>query len=304
MGTFSLSADLNLTATLGIVSFTFATSNTLPLYSALRASPTTFTGTKPKRSRSFNLFSFTSIITALALILPPVIFSSAASSPVSLFSPYSHYNSDRTSLTTQFRASQDPSSPDPHTPFAFKCLMGFFGSFTLVLGTPAILVTAPVVPVPLAMRRYVNHVIVSRVILLAVAAGIALLSAALVRLVSDVLIVLAFLGTFTIPGKSSILTIRILSFAHTVSTILIQPCYISLYITSAGLFLSLCLLQLPDLASHPVSNEASHTTMNCCSGKNVRCSIGGLPGVFCGILVCGCFCCPLEVEDLFGPLDV
>ena len=89
--------------------------------------------------------------------------------------------------------------------------MGFFGSFTLVLGTPALLVTAPVVPVPLAMRRYVNHVIVSRVILLAVAVGIALLPAALVRLVSDVLIVLAFLGTFTIPGKSSIFTMRILS---------------------------------------------------------------------------------------------
>ena len=180
--------------------------------------------------------------------------------------------------------------------------MGFFGSFTLVLGTPAILVTAPVVPVPLAMRRYVNHVLVSRVILLAVAVGIALLSAALVRLASDVLIVLAFLGTFTIPGKFSIFTMRIWTFAHTVSTILHQPCYISLYITSAGPFLSLCLLQLPDLASHPVSNEASHTTMNCCSGKNVRCSIGGLLGEFCGILVCGCFCCLLEVGELFGPL--
>ncbi|KAI0087042.1 hypothetical protein BDY19DRAFT_958221 [Irpex rosettiformis] len=175
------SLSLILAGAVGIISFTFATSSTLPLYSALRASSDGFGGPKPRRSRSFKLYSFGSIVLAIALILPPVVFSSVAAAPF------------RTEI------SQDP-SPEARTPIAFKCFMGFFSSTTLALGIPSVLVTAPTFSLPLSMRRYVNHLLVSRVILFAVSLGIALLPAALVRLASDILMVLAFLGTFTIPA--------------------------------------------------------------------------------------------------------
>ncbi|KAI0795249.1 hypothetical protein BC629DRAFT_1581827 [Irpex lacteus] len=146
---------------LSIAAFTFATSSTLPLYSSLRTSTSGFGASKPKRSRSFKLLSLSSVVLATALILPPTIFSSVAASP---------------------------------------CLMGFLSAATLTMGIPSVLVTVPAIPVLLSVRRYVNQLLVSRLVTLAISLGIALLPTAPARLVSDALIVLAFLGTFTVPA--------------------------------------------------------------------------------------------------------
>lgn len=79
--------------------------------------------------------------------------------------------------------------------------MGFLSAATLTLGIPSVLVTVPAIPVPLSVRRYVNQLLVSRLVTLAVSLGIALLPTSPARVISDTLIVLAFLGTFTVPGK-------------------------------------------------------------------------------------------------------
>ncbi|KAI0693214.1 hypothetical protein BC835DRAFT_1354479 [Cytidiella melzeri] len=165
---------------ISIVAFTFATSSTLPLYSALRSSRSGLGGATTKRSRSFSLLSLSSIVLATGLILPPTIFSSMVASPDEPFK----------SLMPSIVLS----------PIAFKCLMGLLSTLTLALGIPSVLVTAPAIPVPLSFRRHVNHLLVSRVVLLILSLSIALLPAPLVRLASDILIILAFLGTFTIPA--------------------------------------------------------------------------------------------------------
>ncbi|KAI0338868.1 hypothetical protein BDW22DRAFT_1336914 [Trametopsis cervina] len=153
---------------LSVVAFTFATSSTLPLYSALRSSSGGFGSSKPRRSRSFKLLSLGSIALAVALILPPTLFRLAGTSPVSTL--------------------------------PFNCIMAFLSAAVLVFGIPSVLVTAPALPVPLAIRRHVNHLVVSRVILLAVSLGISLTSSGFVRVTSDILLFLAFLGTFTVPA--------------------------------------------------------------------------------------------------------
>ena len=61
----------------GIVAFTFTTSSTLPLYASLKG--TYQPGLpKPKRSRSWKLISFLSIVVGALLVLPPTIFRSTA----------------------------------------------------------------------------------------------------------------------------------------------------------------------------------------------------------------------------------
>lgn len=65
---------------IGIITFTYSTSHTIPLYAALKGIHQP--GFKSNRSRSFKILSVLSVVTATALIVPPTIFNSN-SSPVS-----------------------------------------------------------------------------------------------------------------------------------------------------------------------------------------------------------------------------
>ena len=86
-------------------------------------------------------------------------------------------------------------------PFAFECFMAFMSTTTLALGVPSAVVTLPILPIPLTLRRHVNHVLASRVLLYAAAVILAVLPSAVSRAMSYLLMLLAFLGTFTVPGK-------------------------------------------------------------------------------------------------------
>lgn len=80
--------------------------------------------------------------------------------------------------------------------------MVFLSSMTLVLGIPFAVVTLPSAPIPHILRRHVNHLFASRALLYATAVILSLLPPAFARAISDVLMLLAFLGTFTVPGES------------------------------------------------------------------------------------------------------
>ena len=85
--------------------------------------------------------------------------------------------------------------------------MALLSATTLVLGIPFVVVTLPLVPVPHTMRRRVNPLLASRTLQYLAAVTLSLLSAAFSRAISDVLMLLAFLGTFTVPGKSYLPTL-------------------------------------------------------------------------------------------------
>lgn len=72
---------------------------------------------------------------------------------------------------------------------------------TLWLGIPSLFVSAPTLPVPLVIRRRMN-LPVSKMTLVATAYVLSYLPDAGYRAMCDVLLVLAFLSTFTIPGTS------------------------------------------------------------------------------------------------------
>jgi hypothetical protein len=58
------------------MAFAFASSYTLPLYTALKGSPQPIT-TKTGKSRSFRMLSLSSVATAILLILPLIFFSAS-----------------------------------------------------------------------------------------------------------------------------------------------------------------------------------------------------------------------------------
>lgn len=173
----------------GIVAFTFTTSSTLPLYAALKG--TYQPGIpKPKRSRSFKLLSALSIIIAVSLVLPPTIFRSNASE-VSV----PPINQNYTTVPTSQLQLQDTRT----APLPFKAFMASLAVLTLVLGIPSIIITAPPLPIPLAIRRNTNFP-VSRAALYIIAVALSILPAWLCRMTNDALLLLAFLSTYAVPG--------------------------------------------------------------------------------------------------------
>ena len=71
---------------------------------------------------------------------------------------------------------------------------------TLIFGIPSIFATTPTLPVPLAIRRRTS-LPVSKITLFIAAYLLSYLYDSASRVMCDVLLVLAFLSTFTIPGK-------------------------------------------------------------------------------------------------------
>jgi hypothetical protein len=83
-------------------------------------------------------------------------------------------------------------------------LLAFLAAATLILGIPAVFVTIPSVPLPLAVRKRVDIPTSKIVILLAVLAG-AFLPNSVMRVVSDILLVLMLSNTYFVPGKFALL---------------------------------------------------------------------------------------------------
>ncbi|EKM51591.1 uncharacterized protein PHACADRAFT_261825 [Phanerochaete carnosa HHB-10118-sp] len=157
---------------LSIIAFTYTTSCTIPLYAALKSSSQPGMP-KQKRSKSFKIFSLLSVVIATALILPPVIFSSQAST----------------------HALQNMTQPSKSLVTIWTAL----SVMTLMFGIPSIFVTVPTLPVPLAIRRHTN-LPVSRVVLFIVAFSMSFLYGAASSGMCDVLVILALLSTFTVPA--------------------------------------------------------------------------------------------------------
>lgn len=195
---------------LGIIAFTYTTTNTLSLYAALKG--TYQPGVpRPKRSRAWKLISALSIILATLLILPPTIFRSTTASEVSRMNiPLSV--DDIIPTLQRFALTQNPGSEPQdgdgegqgqgQMPLEVKASMATLGVLTLCLGIPSLLITAPSLPVPLSIRRRANVSLAkaSRVVLLFISAGMAVLPGWVCRVVSDVLMVGAFGGMYVVPG--------------------------------------------------------------------------------------------------------
>ncbi|KAH8082022.1 hypothetical protein BXZ70DRAFT_979564, partial [Cristinia sonorae] len=155
---------------ISIFAFAFATTNTLPLYAALKGS--LLPGQpKPRRTRRFTLLSLMSIGLAALLILPLVFFG-------------------------------QPSQPDTRyrkPTFTFRTVLAFFHASTLALSIPSIIITTPELPLPLSIRRSATFQ-VSKVLLYTIIVSVSLVPVEILRVLSDVVFVLAFVSTYMLPG--------------------------------------------------------------------------------------------------------
>ncbi|EIN12529.1 hypothetical protein PUNSTDRAFT_118328 [Punctularia strigosozonata HHB-11173 SS5] len=153
-----------------IFALAFTTSWTLPLYTALKRTPSvTITGGS-KTWRSFRLLSIFSIALAVALILPLLFFGPSA-----------------------------PPASDPQP------LLAFLAAATLFLGIPAVFVTTPLFPIPLTLRKNTN-IPFAKIVLYLVVVSSAFFPNSLVSVVSDVLMVFALSNAYFAPAFIHIVT--------------------------------------------------------------------------------------------------
>lgn len=185
--------------TTGIFAFAFTTSNTLPLYAALKGGMLPGQP-KPKRSRRFTLLSTLSIAIAALLILPLVFFGQR---PLLVRAfPYVTYFVTLCAICNRPQHySQVPPSPSSRPPsVAFRAVLAFLNVSTLALTIPSIIITTPSLPLPLPIRRSTNFP-VSKALLYILAICMSLMSRDVLRVVSDVVFVLAFFSTYALPGQ-------------------------------------------------------------------------------------------------------
>ncbi|KAI0373665.1 hypothetical protein BV20DRAFT_962228 [Pilatotrama ljubarskyi] len=161
------------TATLGklwqgipAIAFTFCTWWTVPLYASLKGTVQPMTP-KPRRLQSFKLLSALSVTIAVAAVLPLAFF--------------------------------DASIPTAIPSVDMKRTVAAFNAATLLLSIPAILITTPALPIPIPIRRATNFPL-SKVLIYLITIGLSILPASMTRVGSDIILILAFLSTYTIPA--------------------------------------------------------------------------------------------------------
>ncbi|OCH88672.1 hypothetical protein OBBRIDRAFT_734006 [Obba rivulosa] len=149
-----------------VIAFAFTTGSTIPLYASLKGDvqPELL---KQKRSKSFKLLSLISVAFAFLLILPLVFFQSPNHSP-------------------------SPTS-------TVRTMTAIFSAAALSLAIPSILITSPALPVSFAMRRLTNFPI-SKTLVYVVTISLSLCPQPIFGILSDVLLVLAFLSTYMLPA--------------------------------------------------------------------------------------------------------
>lgn len=155
---------------LSVIAFAFTTTSTLPLYAALRGKLEPG-APKPKRSQSFWTLTILSVGIATLLIIPLAFF-------VPITSPLS---------------TQSPSSSH------FKALVAFLNTATLALTIPSIIITTPPLPLPLSVRRATNFP-VSKFIVYFIAVLLAMSPMHIAHVLSNILLVLAFVSTYVLPA--------------------------------------------------------------------------------------------------------
>ncbi|GBE83045.1 hypothetical protein SCP_0500890 [Sparassis crispa] len=150
-----------------IIAFAFSTSSTIPLYAALKGTIQAAQD-RPRRSQSFKLLSVLSIGLAALCIFPLVFFQSPANSPT---------------LPTA----------------TLKILTALSNAVALALSLPAVLISSPPLPIPFSIRHATNFPL-SRSLLYAIILCLSLLPRSLSGVLSDFLLVLAFLSTYMLPA--------------------------------------------------------------------------------------------------------
>lgn len=84
---------------------------------------------------------------------------------------------------------------------SIKSTSAAFSAAALLLSIPSILVTTPALPIPISIRRSTNFPL-SKVLIYIITICLAILPASMTRFGSDVILILAFLSTFVVPGTS------------------------------------------------------------------------------------------------------
>ncbi|KAI0357529.1 hypothetical protein OH77DRAFT_1399170 [Trametes cingulata] len=148
------------------IAFTFCTWWTVPLYASLKGTVQPMTP-KPRRSQSFKLIAALSVAVAIAAILPLAFF--------------------------------DASTPTAIPSVDMKTAVAAFGAAALLLSIPAILITTPALPIPISIRRVTNFPL-SKVLIYIITTCLSLLPAHITRIGSDIVLILAFLSTYTVPA--------------------------------------------------------------------------------------------------------
>ncbi|EMD40155.1 hypothetical protein CERSUDRAFT_112364 [Gelatoporia subvermispora B] len=152
---------------LPIVAFAFTTGSTIPLYAALKGAVQPGLP-KQKRSKSFKLLSLISIALSALLILPLIFFRS-------------------------------PETPQQSPTFTVRAMTAIFSATALSLAIPSILITSPALPVSFAVRRLTSFPL-SKTLVIVATVLLSLCPQPIFGILSDVLLVLAFLSTYMLPA--------------------------------------------------------------------------------------------------------
>ncbi|KAF8813739.1 hypothetical protein BYT27DRAFT_7180497 [Phlegmacium glaucopus] len=129
------------------IAFAFCTSSTLPLYASLKTTAHPISTAKTPRSRSFRFLSFLSVVAAVLLLLPSLLFASSPQSSTDIPPNGLVIHSQKSAVTVMLDST--PSIPPllPDVGFSPE-LQAIFASFTLILGIPSVIVTTPLPPLP------------------------------------------------------------------------------------------------------------------------------------------------------------
>ncbi|KAG6914094.1 hypothetical protein DXG01_002458 [Tephrocybe rancida] len=153
------------------IAFAFTSSSTLSLYTSLRGSHQPVTTAKPSKARSFKLLSVVSVILAVLLTLPLVIFSANPSILATL------------------------SSPRPPA----LLIIPILNAATLLLSIPALIVTSPPLPIPDRLRHSTTFPL-SRTLIATLVAALSLVPSSVAAILSDILLLSALTSTYFLPA--------------------------------------------------------------------------------------------------------
>ncbi|KAG6817001.1 hypothetical protein H0H87_000896 [Tephrocybe sp. NHM501043] len=153
------------------IAFAFTSSSTLSLYTSLRGSHQPVTTAKPSKSRSFKLLSAVSVILAVLLTLPLVIFSANPNIPATLLSP------------------RPPALP----------IIQILNTATLLFSIPNLIVTISPLPIPDRLRHATAFPL-SKVLLLTLIAILSLVPSNIAAVLSDILLIAALTSTYFLPA--------------------------------------------------------------------------------------------------------
>ncbi|KAF9527503.1 hypothetical protein CPB83DRAFT_907514 [Crepidotus variabilis] len=147
---------------LATVTFAFCSSSTLPLYSSLKSTSNPLSTGKISPARSFRFLSFSSVLLAVLLLLPSIIFSAFPNRPASASHPFQNPNATVTLrlsiplLEPSLNATSVPILSTHHTLLPdltlprvqIHTVIRVLASASLLLSIPSIMATTPQIAIP------------------------------------------------------------------------------------------------------------------------------------------------------------